>query len=183
MSLQRLVPVTVVVLLTASLAACTSDAPASTPIPTAVTSASATPSPTPTPSAIALTCESLLGPELWATAADTLAGRDYLDKIRNEGSPVALFEEYGGVVCAVAAGDEIGAFYAASPIDADAQAVQEERLLSESYVASSVDRGTLYTDVSGRQPPGLDYFFRDGNWWMASSPDSLTAIVANWPGA
>lgn len=132
---------------------------------------------------MALTCESLLGPERWASAADSLAGQDYLDKIANEGSPVALFEEYGGVLCAVAAGDEIGAFYAASPIAPEAQATQEERLLSEGYVASSVDGGTLYTDTSGRRPPRGDYFFRDGSWWMASSADDLTAIVANWPGA
>ncbi len=143
---------------------------------------SATSTPTPSSTPVALSCESLLGPELWVTAADSLAGQDYLDKITNEGSPLALFEDYGGVLCALAAGDEIGAFYAASPIDTDAQAAQEARLVSEGYVASSVDGGTLYTDASGRQPPGEDYFFRSGSWWMASTTDGLTAIVAHWPG-
>ena len=132
---------------------------------------------------MALTCETLLGPERWAEFGDSLAGQDYLDKIRNEGSPIALFDEYGGVLCPVAAKYEIGAFYAASPIDAEAQATQEARLLSEGYVSSAVDDGTLYSDPSGQLPPRGEYFFRDGNWWMASTVEDLTSIVANWPGA
>jgi len=134
------------------------------------------------PAPSALTCESLLGPELWASSGDRVAGQDYLEKIRNEGSSLALFDEYGGVLCALTVGDEIDAIYAASSIDANAQAAQEATLLSKGYVASTVDGGTLYSS-SAELPPPPQYFFRDGSWWAARTADDLTSIVANWPGA
>lgn len=166
-----------------SLAAC---APVSSPSPSGSPAASAEPSASasPTVEALALTCEALLGPELWAESGGQLAGQDYLDKTTAEGSPLALFISEGGVLCPLAAGNEIGAFYAASPVSPATQAAEEARLISEGYVASSVDGGTLYVnETSGQQPPPQPYFFRDGSWWMASTSEQLMEIVANWPGA
>lgn len=153
-----------------------------TPVASPTSTPSETPVEEPTAEPAALTCETLMGAERFAGA--TIAGQDYLDKIRAEGAPIVQFLDYGGILCAVQTGNEIGAFYAFSLIGEAEQAAEEARLVSEeALVASSVDGGTLYsTPDAAANPYALSHFFRDGNWWMASTPESVALIVANWPG-
>ena len=69
---------------------------------------------------------------------------DYFTKIRNEGSPLALFEEHGGIVCPVNNGFRVAELYAYSALAPTAQAAVEARLGAAGWIPSIVDNGTLY---------------------------------------
>lgn len=115
--------------LVVALVGCTPGVPgASDPTPSAEAS-SPTPSTTPTPSvtaepepAPAATCENLLDLDFLAVIlADgfTLDAPGYIDKIRSEGAPEALFDEYGGLLCVVNNGTRVSELYGYSPITPD----------------------------------------------------------------
>lgn len=179
--------------LVVALVGCTPVAPdASDPTPSAEVS-SPTPSapPTPTPSvapepepAPAATCDNLLDPDFLALIfADgfTLDAPGYIEKIRGEGAPEALFDEFGGLLCVVNNGTRVSELYGYSPITPDDQATQEARLAGDGWVSSSVDGGTLWSDPVEREGVVFAYFFRNGFWWCGYDTDVITMIVSNSP--
>lgn len=145
--------------------------------------ASATPTPTPTAEAVA-SCETLLDlttlEAILTTGFDVNPVGDYITKIRNEGSPYALFDEYGGLVCPVNNGSRVSELYAYSPISADDQATQEARLVAEGYTASTVDDGTLYVHEPS-EGIVFAYYFRNGFWWCGYDAGVIDMIVRNSP--
>ncbi len=179
--------------LVVALVGCTPGAPnASDPTPS-MEASSPTPSatPTPTPSvapepepAPAATCENLLDPDFFALIlADgfTLDAPGYIEKIRGEGAPEALFDEFGGLLCVVNNGTRVSELYGYSPISPDNQAAQEARLAGDGWVSSSVDGGTLWIDPVEREGVVFVYFFRNGFWWCGYDTDVITMIVSNSP--
>lgn len=137
---------------------------------------SVSPTVTATPAAATPTCETLLGPEHWATT------EGHVRQVTVTTSPLGLFEEYGGTLCAWFAGDEIDSYYGFSAISEADQAAQEARLTSEGYTATSVDGGTRYAFDPAQNATAGQYFFRDGMWWTATWEKSLDTIITSWPG-
>lgn len=175
-----------------ALAGCTPSAPApeesttpsashSSPAPTAT--ATATPTPTAEPSAAS--CETLLDlstlEAILKDGFDVYPANDYIEKIRAEGSPLALFDEYGGLLCPVNNGTRVSELYAYSAITPDQQAVQEARLISEGFTASEVDGGTLYELPNAQDGIVYAFYFRNGFWWCGYDAGIIEMIVANSP--
>jgi hypothetical protein len=189
---SRLAAGLAVIALAATLSACapepeptaapTDSTESSSPTPT--TSASSSPVAEETAAPSAASCESLL--DLATLEAILMDGfdvnpvNDYILKIRGEGSPYALFDEYGGLVCPVNNGTRVSELYAYSAITPDQQATQEARLVAEGFTSSAVDGGTLYV-----QPPQegivFAFYFRNGYWWCGYDPGVIDMIVANSP--
>jgi len=133
----------------------------------------------------AATCENLLDPDrlasIIADGYDVNSVNDYVNKIRGEGSSLALFDEYGGVVCPVNNGFSVSELYAYSAIAPDAQTSEEARLAANGWVASTVDNGTLYLDPVVQEGIVFAYFFRNGYWWCGYDASVITMIVSNSP--
>lgn len=173
--------------LTASLAACGSQTPVEQEPSTAPPVAESTPTPTATPSPepAAASCESLLDlstlEAILTTGYDVNPAPDYLAKIRAEGSPYALFDDYDGLVCPVNNGSRVTELYGYSPITAADQATQEARLVSEGWTASTVDAGTLYELTEPQEGIVFAFYFRNGFWWCGYDAGVIRMIVANSP--
>lgn len=183
----------------ATLTACTPDAPPTAESTKAPTSSSPTPSSTPTPTAeagsegetddtpapAAATCESLL--DLASLEAILMDGfdvnpvNDYVAKIRGEGSPYALFDEYGGLVCPVNNGTRVSELYGYSAITPGNQATQESGLQEAGWVQSSHNGGTLYVDSVPQEGIVFAFYFRNGYWWCGYDVGVIDMIVANSP--
>jgi len=175
-----------------TLAACSpavtpDDPPAASNTPTAEPTplASASPpGPLPTQEPRTASCEGLLDleklEEILTSGYDVLPAEGYIAKIRAEGSPYALFDDYGGIVCPVNNGSRVSELYAYSPISFEDQSAQETRLTAEGWKSSSHDGGTLYTT-----PPTegivFAFYFRDGQWWCGYDTGVIDMIVANTP--
>lgn len=174
------------VLLLGALAACAPEPavpPASSP-DTQEPEASRTPTPTAPAEPEEASCEGLLDlttlDAILSTGYDVLPVNGYLDKIRAEGSPYALFDEYGGLVCPVNNGSRVTELYAYSPISAENQATQEARLVAEGWTASDHDGGTLY-ETAPSEGIVFAFYFRNGFWWCGYDPGVIDMIVANSP--
>jgi hypothetical protein len=175
--------------LTSSLVACTPEAP---PAPTdSATPSASTPTASPTPTSAptvapaAATCENLLDATtleaILSTGFDVNPVNDYVNKIRGEGSPYALFDEYGGIVCPVNNGTRVSELYGYSPISAENQAAQESGLQEAGWVQSSHNGGTLYVDSVPQEGIVFAFYFRNGFWWCGYDAGVIDMIVANSP--
>lgn len=183
------------VALVASMAACTPEAPpaagesksptSATPTPTSSASSEPAPAPTTVVAPAAATCESLL--DLASLEAIIMDGfdvnpvNDYVEKIRGEGSPYALFDEYGGIVCPVNNGTRVSELYGYSPITAENQATQESGLQEAGWVSSAHNGGTLYLDSVPQEGIVFAFYFRGGYWWCGYDTGVIDMIVANSP--
>jgi hypothetical protein len=151
--------------------------PVATPTETITASPTAEPTPEPTLAPVAATCENLVNPG----STVGVENPEYVLKIRGSGSPLALFDEYGGILCLVGGALEVYELYGYSPITPAQQSVQETRLSSEGLTASSVDGGTLYIDSTDAQDVVKAFYFRNGFWWCGYDVARITEIVANSP--
>ncbi len=185
MSRFRFTRVAVVVAVFATIGSLTSCAPTGAPVadeavPTPTESVVAPPPAEPTaepPSALPATCINLVN----AGSTVGVSNPDYVLKIRAEGSPLALFDEYGGIVCVVGGSQEVFELYGYSPITPVQQTIQETRLGGAGLTSASVDGGTLYTDPSDAQDVVKAFYFRNGFWWCGYDAARITEIVANSP--
>ena len=106
---------------------------------------------------------------------------DYVNKIRGEGSPYALFDDYGGVVCPVNNGTRVSELYGYSAITPPNQAAQESVLQEAGWVQSSYNGGTLYVDSVQQEGIVFAFYFRNGFWWCGYDAGVIDMIVANSP--
>lgn len=134
---------------------------------------------------MAATCENLLDPAalegILSDGFDVLPVNGYVEKIRAEGSPYALFEEYGGIVCPVNNGTRVSELFAYSSISASDEAAQKSRLLGEGWIESSQSGGALYVDPVEQEGIVFAFYFRNGFWWCGYDSGVITMIVANSP--
>ena len=186
-----------VVLLCAGCAAA-DDTTKSAPASTAPSAPAPSPSPTPTPSltdvpdasaaSAPVTCESLLDQ---ATLDDLAQGTfglpdqesidGYVAKTRDEGNPMALLADYGGVLCPVTNGTRVSELFGFTPITAEQSSEQRSRLKAEGATESSFLGGTLYVGAAtGESVAGHDLFV-DNAWFIAVDQVRLAEIVANRP--
>lgn len=176
-----------VMLLTTLVACAPETAPATDKAGETEMPAASTPpaTPTPTPEPAVATCENLLDAitleAILTTGFDVNPVNDYVNKIRGEGSPYALFDEYGGVVCPVNNGTRVSELYGYSPITPENQAVQESSLQEAGWVQSSHNGGTLYVDSVPQEGIVFAFYFRSGYWWCGYDAGVIDMIVANSP--
>jgi hypothetical protein len=160
--------------------------PAQTSTPTATPQPSATefaPDPTAT-----LTCDILLDAETRAKFGAGSLGLptqdeidSYVDKTRDEGNALALFADYGGVLCPVTNGTWVSEVYGFSPITPDHALEQQTRLAGEGLTVSDYAGGTLLSDLRDKEDVALEYLFLNGYWACAYDVMRLDEIVANAP--
>lgn len=162
------------------------------PSPSASESAapSVSPEPTPTPTspppALAGECSELLDTASLAALAGTPFGiadaatiTSYVDKIRGEGNPLALFVDGGGLLCPVDNGTRVAELFGFSPITPAQSALQKARLLSEGLTLSAHLGGELYSDTSGNDDVVFEYLFVGDYWFCAVDVTRLDEVVAN----
>ncbi|WP_022883525.1 hypothetical protein [Glaciibacter superstes] len=181
------------------VAGCTA-APLTDGTPTPTRTAEATPRPTPTATPQPTTTELAPGPALLLDCAGLLnaeslaefdagsfglpdqAGIDgYVDKTRGEGDSLALFADYGGVLCPVTNGTRVSELFGYSPITAEQSAEQQARLALEGYTISDHNGGVLLSDTSGQESAAREYLFLDGYWATAFDVIRVDEVVANAP--
>ncbi|GAA3885445.1 hypothetical protein GCM10022381_29420 [Leifsonia kafniensis] len=104
-----------------------------------------------------------------------------MNKIRGEGSTLALFVDNGGVLCPVTNGMRVSEMYGFSPIDAEQAAAQKAELVADGFTASPSGDGELYSDTADREGAIFVYLFTDGHWYAAYDTVRLDEIVANSP--
>ncbi|MET3768515.1 hypothetical protein ABIB15_001197 [Marisediminicola sp. UYEF4] len=165
-----------------------SASPSPEPTGSAAPAPSAEPGPTPTPppATTTSTCRSLLDAETTQRFADSAADGwafipDFGQRMIDEGNPIGLFVQYGGVACQWGFPSSSTAFtYGHSAISgADAQAVKS-RLTADGYSARSALGGELYC-----QPPELTdivwpgcFLFVGTEWFHSSVESELEMIVS-----
>lgn len=142
--------------------------------------------PTPTPHAVADECSELLSPASLAEfsgsaygVADAATITTYVDKIRGEGSPLALFVDGGGLLCPVDNGTRVAELFGFSPITPTEAATQKARLLSEGLTLRPHLGGELLSDTSGSENVVYEYLFVGDYWFCAFDVTRLDEIVAN----
>jgi hypothetical protein len=158
--------------------------PTAKPKPTTSATSGPTPTPTPTFAARQYTCDSLIPPAT-LTVFKQKAGAgfalqtDYLQRMKNIGSNLVMFNTYGGILCQWAYSDAQNSVdYAFSPIT-DAQATtQQATLVSTGYVSAKKDHGTLFANTDVADYPD-EYLFIDGYWLQASSDDVMQLLADN----
>jgi hypothetical protein len=147
----------------------------------------ATAAPAP-PEASEVTCEKLLEPA-------TLAGKStgnfglpdqasidaYVNKIRDEGSTLALLVDNGGLLCPITNGFRVAEIYGLSPIDAEQATARQAELIAQGFTAAASSTGDLSTDEADREGIAFAYLFADGYWFCAYNLATLDEVVANAP--
>lgn len=195
MSLRIAATTALVLSPTVLIAGCTpTPAPDGTPTPTRTAEATPTSAPQPSATELApgpvalLDCAGLLNAESLAEfdagsfgLPDQASIDGYVDKIRGEASPLALFVDYGGVLCPVTNGTRVSELFGYSPITAEQSAQQQARLASEGYTTSDRSGGVLLSDTSGQESAAREYLFLDGYWAAAFDVVRLDEVVANAP--
>jgi hypothetical protein len=192
MNRSRIVPTVIVSsLLALTLSSCgpfgPGEPPASPPPPA---TGSGTPTPDSTssepPAALAAECTELLDA---ASVAEFEAGTfgvptaaslaEYVDKIRGEGSPLALFVDGGGLLCPITNGTRVSEIFGFSPITAEVADAQKARLLSEGFALSTHLGGELYSDTRMNDDVVFEFFFLGDYWFCAIDVERLDEVVAN----
>lgn len=185
----RIFSVAVGTALILALAGCATATPVAVEpvIPTTSAAPTVTPTPTmaPTQEPAAASCESLLDldrlEQILTNGFDVNPAPDYIAKIRAEGSPYALFDTYGGLLCPVNNGSRVSELYGYSVITAEQQATQEARLATDGWAMTTVDGGSLYEQSSAQEGIVFAFYFRNGFWWCGYDAGVITMIVANSP--
>jgi hypothetical protein len=178
-------------LIAVALAGCatttTSSSPTKSPAPSASAAApSEAPEPAPTPTFVArdYTCDSILPPATLAVFKEKKSDgftlqADFVSRVRNFDSNLALFDTYGGILCQWAyPGATNTVDYGYSKISDDQAATEQAALAQNGYVATQEDNGTLLANSDAVTFPD-NYLFVDGHWMYASSRDLLDTIVSN----
>jgi hypothetical protein len=171
-----------------TLAGCASTpapAPSATSVHTA-TSAPSTPTPEPTPTFVpaSYTCDSILPAATLAvfqskkSAGFTLQA-DYLQRMKNIGSNLLAFSNYGGILCQWAYPDSSSSVdYAYSSITAANATTQQAALTGIGYAPTNKYHGVVYVNSDPTDYPD-EYLFVNGYWIQASSDAVLQIIVDN----
>ncbi len=175
-----------------ALTACDPTGGSTTPAPTiSATSTpsvapSASPTPTSPPLVLAGECSDLVNAASLAelvgsgfSIPDAASITAYVDKIRGEGSPLALFVDGGGLLCPVTNGTRVSEVFGFSPITPAESAVQKARLLAEGLTQSAHLGGELYSDTSGNDNVVFEYLVVGGYWFSAVDVTRLDEVVAN----
>jgi hypothetical protein len=145
-----------------------------------------TPTPTPTPTFIAddYSCETILPPATLAVFKSKKADgftlqKDFVQRVHNFDSNLALFDTYGGILCQWAyPGAQKSVDYGFSSITAEQSTEEQATLTKNGYEASEEDNGTLLANPDSANFPD-NYLFIDGYWMYASSRALLDTIVEN----
>ncbi len=180
-----------------TLAGCSSTPPASTPVasapadppsaaPTATeTSGASEPSEGPQPFVPGeYTCESFLPPATLAVFESKkeegfVLETDFIERVRNYASNLALFPDLGGLLCQWAyPGMNLPVSYGYSAISASDAEKQRAQLVDAGNVESQNEFGTIITNPDTVTFPDA-YLFIDGYWFYASSRDMLDVITRN----
>jgi hypothetical protein len=141
-----------------ALTSCASPGPGVAPPPTSTPGA---PTLAPSPSPIALSCDTIVTPEALAslTSNGQTANPEFADKMRDEGSDLVHFLDYGGVACQWGTeGTD------ATSVLAYAQVTEVQAKVERSYLVSQGWTQALQADGSE-------------NW----SPESLENYLGNTP--
>lgn len=168
-----------------SASASPSDAPSPSPSPSPTATPSAAPDAAP-PQRTTSTCPSLLDSETTQRFAASEADGwmpipDFGQRMVDQGNPIGLFVQYGGVACQWGYPSSGDAFsYGHSAISsADARAVQS-RLTSDGYFARSAFGGELYCLPAERSVMGEEscFLFTGTEWFYSNVEDELEMIVS-----